>query len=133
MTDAELIAHAALINASCTEISSANQFRQMQDASPAYSEYADLHYLEDGTNPTAAIKEELLRRQKIRELVAEYRSTTANCLVNHPDHPLICQRVKDHADDHASIDQSDVEQFLVTWPRSADEPKLAAPDEDIPF
>jgi hypothetical protein len=64
MTDAELIALAALVNASCTEIQAANMTRQGNGYAMAYQGYQDCF----GVDAAAKIRQEIERREQQRYL-----------------------------------------------------------------
>jgi len=60
MTDAELIALAAVVNASCTEIAAANQMRANQGCAPYYQGYQDI----GGGPGLSELMAELRRREE---------------------------------------------------------------------
>lgn len=62
MTDAELIALAAIVNASCTQIAAANQMRAHQNCAPAYQGYQDCF----GVDAAAKVTQEIQRREEER-------------------------------------------------------------------
>lgn len=67
MTDAELAALAALVNASCTEIQAANMMRQSNGHAMAYQGYQDCF----GVDAASKIRQEIERREQERYLQQE--------------------------------------------------------------
>lgn len=113
MKDAELIGLAALVNASCTEISSANQFRQMQDASPAYGEYADMF----GDRPSLRIADELARRQRMRDIEREFEQEGEECSEVETKYARFCMLKKEHEGAHAVVFEQYGEKVFAEWQR----------------
>ena len=110
MTDAELIGMAALVQASCTEISAANQGRAINEQPPDYYGYSDLH----GDQPSLRIAQEIDRRKQIRELI-KLDETGDGCYEVHAPTATMCMEKSGHKSKHRSIAKPSLETELVEW------------------
>ena len=129
MTNAELIGLAALVQASCTEISAANADRAAKGDGMAYDHFQDLY----GDRASEDIVNEVTRRQRIRDIEREFETAKETCMHVGTKHVRHCQLTDKHEGPHAAVFEQYGEKVFAEWQRSADEPKLAAPGEDIPF
>lgn len=125
MTDAELIALAALVNASCTEIAAANQTRHARGESPAYDSFEDIY----GDRSSEEITNELERREKARALVKQEAENP--CCEVHPSTASACWKEVGHEGKHQSASRPDYATQLNEWetvprPDPGDTP-------DVPF